>query len=107
MALVSAISDLLGALLLFAGAPAYYVLLVGRRGSSTLGHRALGLAVLDERTQAPVDLQRAALRFAVGVALLIPFALPALASAVGLANKPARRAWHDFASDCIVTCRRR
>lgn len=106
VALVSAISPSAGALALLVGAPAYYIYLVGERGTGTIGHQLLRIAVTDDRSAAPIGVQRAALRCAVGLALLVPFAVTAAASVVGMFRRPDRRAWHDLASETTVGRRR-
>ncbi|MGH9270537.1 MAG: RDD family protein [Ilumatobacteraceae bacterium] len=103
--LLSAASQGLGALALVAGGPAYYVYLVGRRGAGTVGHQVVRLSVVDDRSGAAVGLRRAGTRCAVGIALVIPFAVGAAVSAAGMARRDDRRAWHDLASETSVVRR--
>jgi uncharacterized RDD family membrane protein YckC len=103
--LATLLSDLLGALLLLLGVPAYYLGLVGHQQVGTVGHQALGLKVIDERTGERVDLTRSALRLVVAVGLMIPFAIPAAASVWSLFSAGRNRTWHDLASQTVVVAK--
>lgn len=103
--LTSAASGGLGLLVLVVGVPGYYVGLVGRVGSGTLGHRALRLRVCDARSSLPIGEARAALRLAVVVLAMVPMLLGAIASTVRMVRQPDRRAWHDLATETVVVGR--
>ncbi len=107
VAVASSVSGTLGAVMLVVGAPAYYVLSVGRPAGGTVGHALTGLAVRDVHTGQPIDRWRAAIRCVVGLGLFVPFAIPAVISGVSVFRDLRARAWHDFASDSVVVMRPR
>lgn len=103
--LVSGTNGILGAATLFVAAPAYYTFGIARLERGTLGHRLLGLSVIDDRSGERLDLRRAAMRCAVGAVLFVPWAVGAVLSAIGMARGKPRRAWHDHASQAMVVGR--
>lgn len=93
------------ALILVLGSASYYIYLVGVEGGGTLGHRVMGLSVIDRRSGAHPDAIVAAMRFMVVTLLAIPLAIPWLISAVSMSRRPGCDGWHDHASQCQVVRR--
>lgn len=104
--LVGSAVGALGAIVLFVGGPMYYLAAVGHLGTGTVGHRLLGLQVVDGRSGGAIGLLRAALRLSVAVVTVVPWGIAALFSAIGMFRGDGRLAWHDHASQAVVTTRR-
>lgn len=98
VAVAGLLHPIIAAIVLLAGAPAYYLIAVGSLGTGTVGHRLMRIQVIDDRTGEPADLIRASLRMISGVALMLPFAIPAAMSIRSMIVTTPGRAWHDLAS---------
>lgn len=101
-AVAAAIHGLASLIVVLVGAPAYYVGLVGVRGVGTLGHRAMGLVVIDQRSADRMGPQQAALRFSVVLLSVVPVGVPFIAGAARVVREQDRRAFHDLATQSYI-----
>lgn len=97
----SSIQQLLGVVVLVAGTSAYYVMMLNGPWRGTVGHRVVGLAVLDEESREPIGPRTAGLRLAINSVLAIPFGLGLLLN-VPMLKGSAGRTVHDVGSGTIV-----
>ncbi|MEO6126185.1 MAG: RDD family protein [Ilumatobacteraceae bacterium] len=105
--LAGSASGAVGAIVLFVGGPMYYLAAVGHFGTGTVGHRLLGLQVVDSRSGGEIGLLRAGLRLSVAVLTVVPWGIASLFSAIGMFRGGRRLAWHDHASQAVVSTRHR
>jgi len=88
--------EVFGQVLAVVGAGVYQVVLNGH--GQTLGKRALGIAVVDRSTGAPVGVARAAQRYL----MLMVMALPCGLGLLSVPLSAQLRGWHDQVADDLV-----
>ncbi|MBU4418042.1 MAG: RDD family protein [Actinobacteria bacterium] len=91
-----AVLEVFGQVLVVVGAGVYQVVLNGH--GQTLGKRALGIAVVDRSTGAPVGVARAAQRYL----MLLVMALPCGLGLLSVPLSTQLRGWHDQVADDLV-----
>ena len=101
----SAIHELFGVVVLVAGTSAYYVLMIGGQWHGTVGHRIVGLSVLDAESRTTIDPRTAGLRLAINAVLAMPFGLGLLLN-IPMVDRSVGRTVHDVGSGTIVVATR-
>ncbi len=80
----------------------YMTLMIGSRRGQTLGMMACSIAVRDERTDAPIGIGRAFVRWLVIWALFLAFYIPGVINFLSPLWDRRRQAWHDHAARSVV-----
>ena len=101
----SAIHELLGVVVLVAGTSAYYVLMIGGQWHGTVGHRIVGLSVLDAESRESIGPRTAGLRLAINAVLALPVGLGLLLN-IPMVDRSVGRTVHDVGSGTIVVATR-
>ena len=80
----------------------YFAALNGSRRGQTVGKMALGIAVRDAQTGAPIGFWRALGRNLITVVFTIAFAIPYLLDSLAPLWDRRRQAWHDKVAHSVV-----
>jgi uncharacterized RDD family membrane protein YckC len=101
----SAIHELLGVVVLVGGTSAYYVLMIGGQWHGTVGHRIVGLSVVDAESRETIGPRTAGLRLAINAVLALPFGLGLFLN-IPMVDRSVGRTVHDVGSGTIVVATR-